>query len=122
MLPYAKDAFEVLTTLHQIKVPHQIKTDFLTWYTTPGLLIAFRMVAMLSAAFTGTVDFSTTILNPLSTVSAMLRAAASTNLRSAALFLPWPYVLVGVLTLMKMISASRMAVAMSAKKGTKCQL
>ena len=84
--------------------------------------MAFRMVAMLSAAFTGTVDFSTTILNPLSTVSAMLRAAASTNLRSAALFLPWPYVLVGVLTLMKMISASRMAVAMSAKKGTKCQL
>ena len=77
--------------------------------------MAFRMVAMLSAAFTGTVDFSTTILKPVSTVSAMLRDAASTNLRSAALFLPWPYVLVGVLTLMKMMSASRMAVAMSAQ-------
>ena len=93
----------------------KISIELLPWYATPGLLMAFRIVAMLSAAFTGTVDFSTTILKPLSTVSAMFRAAASTNLRSAALFFPWPYVLVGVLTLMKMMSASRMAVAMSAQ-------
>ena len=33
-----------------------------TWKLTPGLLLAYRMLAMTSAALTGTVDFSTTIL------------------------------------------------------------
>lgn len=43
---------------------------------------------MLSAALTGTVDFSTMILKPSSTVSEMSRAASSTYFRSAALPLP----------------------------------
>jgi len=49
----------------------------------PGLTLAFRMLVMLSAAFTGTVLFSTTILELLAT-SAIRRAQDSTNFRSAA--------------------------------------
>ena len=54
-----------------------------TWYLMPGLTLAFRMLVMLSAAFTGTVLFSTTILELLAT-SAIRRAQDSTNFRSAA--------------------------------------
>ena len=67
------------------------------------------MVAIHSAVFTGTVDFSTTILTPVVTHSAIFRATASTYFRSAALPLPSPEVLVGVLTLMKIRSASIIA-------------
>ena len=67
------------------------------------------MVAMHSAVLTGTVDFSTTIFTPLVTYSAILLATASTYFRSAALPLPSPEVFVGVLTLIKIMSASIMA-------------
>ena len=53
---------------------------------------------MASAVFTGTVDFSTTILLLLATL-AIMRAAPSQYVRSAALPAPTPRVLVGVLTL-----------------------
>ena len=58
------------------------------------------VLEMLSAAFTGTVLFSTTIFLPpsSSTVSAIILAANSTYFRSAALPFPTPNVLVGVLT------------------------
>ena len=46
------------------------------------------MMAIDSAALTGTVDFSTTILLPSVTVSAMSRAARSTYFKSGALPLP----------------------------------
>lgn len=67
------------------------------------------------ADLTGTVDFSTTILNPLLT-SAILRAHASTYFKSAARPLPTPYVFVGVLTEMNMRSAFLMCVSMSVEK------
>ena len=51
----------------------------------------------LSAAFTGTVLFSTTILSCLATVAIFL-AADSMYFKSGALPLPKPYVFVGVLT------------------------
>jgi hypothetical protein len=47
-------------------------------------MLAFKMLVMLSAAFTGTVLFSTTILELLDT-SAILLAHDSTNFKSAAL-------------------------------------
>lgn len=64
-----------------------------TWYWTPRLWLAFRMLEMLSAALTGTVLFSTTILDWFAT-SAIILAAASTYFRSAAL----PYIIVTVLS------------------------
>ena len=64
-----------------------------------------RMVWMDSAALTGTVDFSTTILEKVAS-SAIFRAQDSTYFRSAARPAPFPYVLVGVLTEMKIRSAS----------------
>jgi hypothetical protein len=70
---------------------------------------------MLSAARTGTVLFSTTILL-FCAVSAISREQPSTNFKSAALPLPLPLVFVGVLTDMKMSSASWMAVSMSVEK------
>ncbi len=53
---------------------------------------------MASAVFTGTVDFSTTILLLVET-DAIRRAAPSQYVRSAALPAPIPWVLVGVFTL-----------------------
>ena len=54
--------------------------------------------SMASAVLTGTVDFSMTILLVLETL-AIIRAAPSQYVRSAALPAPTPRVLVGVLTL-----------------------
>lgn len=54
------------------------------WYFTSGFLLAERILAMLSAARTGTVLFSTTILSDVAT-SAIMRAALSTYFKSAAL-------------------------------------
>ena len=51
-----------------------------------------------SAVFTGTVDFSTTILLVVDT-EAIMRAAPSQYVRSAALPAPTPRVFVGVFTL-----------------------
>lgn len=53
---------------------------------------------MASAVLTGTVDFSTTILLVLDTL-AIIRAAPSQYVRSAAFPAPTPRVFVGVLTL-----------------------
>ena len=57
--------------------------------------------SMASAVFTGTVDFSTTILLLLATL-AIMRAAPSQYVRSAALPAPTPLVFVGVFTLQVM--------------------
>ena len=59
------------------------KYFFLTWYLTPGFWLALRMLIILSAALTGTVDFSTTILL-LFAVPAILLAHASMYFKSAA--------------------------------------
>lgn len=50
----------------------------------PGFWFAFNICIILSAALTGTVLFSTTILLALAT-SAIIRAALSTYFKSAAL-------------------------------------
>ena len=63
---------------------HHDMAAWLTWYLTPGRWLALRIWLMLSAAFTGTVLFSTTILELVAT-SAILRAADSMYFRSAAL-------------------------------------
>jgi len=55
----------------------------LTWYLTPFLWLVRRMVDTLSAALTGTVLFSTTILLVLA-VSAIIRATDSTYDKLAA--------------------------------------
>ncbi len=57
-----------------------------------------RAFSIASAVFTGTVDFSTTILLVVDT-EAIMRAAPSQYVRSAALPAPTPRVLVGVFTL-----------------------
>ena len=57
-----------------------------------------RAFSMASAVLTGTVDFSTTILEEVDTL-AIMRAAPSQYVRSAALPAPTPRVLVGVFTL-----------------------
>lgn len=59
-----------------------------TWKLTEEFFFADKMVAMDSAALTGTVDFSTMILLPVKTVSAISLAARSTNLRFGAF--PFP--------------------------------
>ena len=58
-----------------------------TWKETLGLTVhvAFSILLMLSAAFTGTVLFSITTLWPSDTAAPIERAAASIYLRSAAL-------------------------------------
>mmetsp|Transcript_55 Transcript_55/g.202 ORF Transcript_55/g.202 Transcript_55/m.202 type:complete len:230 (-) Transcript_55:325-1014(-) len=61
--------------------------------------------SMASAVFTGTVDFSTMILLDVDT-DAIMRAAPSQYVRSAALPAPTPRVFVGVLTLTNTTSAS----------------
>lgn len=80
-----------------------------------GLWLALRICIILSAARTGTVLFSTTILL-LCAMLAIMRAASSTYLRSAARPRPLPNVFVGVFTEMKIRSASTMAVSMSVEK------
>ena len=57
-----------------------------------------RTFSMASAVFTGTVDFSTTIFEDVDT-DAIMRAAPSQYVRSAALPAPTPRVFVGVFTL-----------------------
>ena len=57
-----------------------------TWYLTPGFKLARRILDMLSAAFTGTVLFSTTILDCVD-ISAIILAADSMYFKSAAR--PW---------------------------------
>ena len=60
------------------------------------------------AVRTGKVDFSTTILSVLAT-RAICLAHNSIYFKSAAIPLPTPYVFVGVLTEIKIKSASSMA-------------
>ena len=62
------------------------------------------MLFITSAVLTGRVLFSTTIVCPLANIATCL-AQASTYLRSLALPLPIPFILVGVLTDIKTISA-----------------
>ena len=78
------------------------------WKVTLLLWLAFKMVAMDSAALTGTVLFSIMILLHLATL-AMFLAADSIYFRSGARPFPKPYIFVGVLTEMKIRSASSMA-------------
>ena len=68
-----------------------------------------------SAERTGTVDFSTTILSDFA-ISAILRAHNSQFFMFAALPAPNPEVLVGVLTLTKIMSASRIASSIPVEK------
>ena len=70
----------------------------------PGLVLAFNILLILSAARTGTVLFSTTILL-LTEKLAISLATCSRFCKSAAFPLPKPNVFVGVLTEMKTISA-----------------
>ena len=70
---------------------------------------------MLSAAFTGTVLFSTTIFGCLA-ISAIFLTADSTNFKSGARPFPTPNVFVGVLTDMKIKSASIIAASVSVVK------
>lgn len=81
----------------------------------PGLLFELSTCIILSAARIGTVLFSTTILLLFAT-RAMSRAHPSTCLRSAARPLPLPLTFVGVLTEMKINSASLIALSMSFEK------
>lgn len=81
----------------------------------PIFWLAPKICIILSAARTGTVLFSTTILLLRATL-AIIRAALSTYFKSAALPRPFPNVFVGVFTEMKINSASSMAVSMSFEK------
>mmetsp|Transcript_23008 Transcript_23008/g.57773 ORF Transcript_23008/g.57773 Transcript_23008/m.57773 type:complete len:231 (+) Transcript_23008:756-1448(+) len=73
---------------------------------TPGWTqLRLSTFSMACAVFTGTVDFSTTILLLVDT-AAIMRAALSQYVRSAAKPAPTPRVFVGVFTLTKMMSAS----------------
>mmetsp|Transcript_23465 Transcript_23465/g.64691 ORF Transcript_23465/g.64691 Transcript_23465/m.64691 type:complete len:230 (+) Transcript_23465:1092-1781(+) len=67
--------------------------------------LRLRTLPMASAVFTGTVDFSTTILLEVDT-EAMRRAAPSQYVKSAAFPAPMPVVFVGVFTLTNTMSAS----------------
>ena len=73
------------------------------------------MVSIEEAVRTGIVLFSTMILGPSAT-SAIIRAAASIYFRSAARPAPTPWVLVGVPTHTKMMSAALMAPFTSVEK------
>mmetsp|Transcript_5581 Transcript_5581/g.16838 ORF Transcript_5581/g.16838 Transcript_5581/m.16838 type:complete len:232 (-) Transcript_5581:180-875(-) len=85
------------------------------WKSIPGAELAERMALRTSAVPDGTVDFSMMILFVLDT-SAIFRAHSSMYLTSAAEPLPRPYVLVGVFTDTKTISASATAVSTSVEK------
>mmetsp|Transcript_26117 Transcript_26117/g.61218 ORF Transcript_26117/g.61218 Transcript_26117/m.61218 type:complete len:313 (+) Transcript_26117:564-1502(+) len=86
-----------------------------TWKVTPSCAdeASTRLTAW--AVRTGTVDFSTTILLEVA-ISAILRAQSSQFLTLAARPAPIPWVLVGVLTEMKMMSASAMVSSMAVEK------
>lgn len=87
----------------------------LPWNEFPSLVFWVKIVLMVSADLTGTVDFSTTILKP--TVSeAILLEHASTYFKSAARPFPTPYVFVGVLTEMKIKSALLIYLSTSEEK------
>lgn len=68
-----------------------------------------------SAVLTGTVDFSTIILSEVAT-SAILRAQSSQFLMFEANPAPIPVTFVGVLTLIKIISAAMMVSSMAVVK------
>mmetsp|Transcript_1487 Transcript_1487/g.4033 ORF Transcript_1487/g.4033 Transcript_1487/m.4033 type:complete len:280 (+) Transcript_1487:397-1236(+) len=87
---------------------------FSTWKLRPLSLDASTR-RMAAAVRTGTVDFSTTILSVVAT-SAILRAQSSQFLMLAARPAPMPWVLVGVFTEMKMMSASMSASSMLVEK------
>ncbi len=70
---------------------------------------------MASAVRTGRVLFSTTTLDEVEH-STIWRAVFSQYCKSAARPAPWPKVLVGVLTLTKMMSASAMFCSLSVEK------
>ena len=74
----------------------------------PPVWVVDRICWIRSAARTGIVDFSTTMVWPRA-CSAMRRAQASTYCKSEALPAPAPDVLVGVCTEMKTTSASAKA-------------
>ena len=83
---------------------------------TPGwLLLRVSTFSMASAVRTGTVDFSTTILEVFET-AAIMRAAPSQYVRSAALPAPTPRVFVGVLTDTNTMSASPTCLCVSVEK------
>ncbi|KAJ0454705.1 hypothetical protein HanIR_Chr15g0743131 [Helianthus annuus] len=84
------------------------------WKLIP-LLLCVSIFSIASAVLTGTVDFSTTILSDFDT-SAIIRAALSQYVRSAAFPAPRPRVLVGVLTETKTISASHTCFSTSVLK------
>merc|ERR1719473_2503432 len=90
-----------------------------TWKLVP-LHEAAITLAIASAVFTGTVDFSTMIFGDLLSdalhTAAMRRAASSQYVRSAASPAPMPDVFVGVFTETKMMVHSLMAVSMSVEK------
>ena len=86
----------------------------------PPAWVVERICWIRSAARTGIVDFSTTIVWPRA-CSAMRRAQASTYCKSEALPAPGPVVFVGVCTEMKTTSASAKAETPWAC-GWKCKL
>mmetsp|Transcript_7920 Transcript_7920/g.17018 ORF Transcript_7920/g.17018 Transcript_7920/m.17018 type:complete len:210 (+) Transcript_7920:747-1376(+) len=100
-----------------IAVPSARNSGLLrTWKVTLGFFsLADRMRLMASAVRTGTVDFSTTILDDVET-RAMWRAHNSQFLMLAAEPAPIPLVFVGVLTEMKMTSASAISLSRSVEK------
>mmetsp|Transcript_2955 Transcript_2955/g.10453 ORF Transcript_2955/g.10453 Transcript_2955/m.10453 type:complete len:237 (-) Transcript_2955:196-906(-) len=84
-------------------------------FTLGSLQLRVSTFSMASAVFTGTVDFSTTILLDVDT-AAMARAAPSQYVRSAARPAPMPCVFVGVFTLTNTMSASATCFAVSVLK------
>jgi len=77
--------------------------------------LARNILEMAEAVCTGTVDFSTMIFDEVATL-AMLRAQASMFFTFDAHPLPIPLVLVGVLTEIKIMSASVMFRSISVEK------
>ena len=73
------------------------------------------MFLIAAAVFTGSVDFSTTILSFLATCAIFLEQS-STYLKSAAIPFPSPYVFVGVLTEIKIISELLICLSISVEK------
>ena len=98
-----------------IAVPSARNSGLLrTWNVSP-LSLQARTLLTASAVRTGTVDFSTTILLEVATL-AMVRAQSSQFLMLAARPAPIPWVLVGVLTEMKTMSARAISSSMEVEK------
>ena len=89
--------------------------DRISNLTLDSVQLRVSTFSMASAVFTGTVDFSTTILSVVDT-RAIMRAAPSQYVRSAALPAPTPRVLVGVLTETNTMSASATCLSVSVEK------